>query len=172
MPDLYIYRDLQTQKLNSLALPQACTFSAKNIIGTRQTFWMLIQFSGCVRFSNPWVPKEFFFKSERWIWPSNKKYCKILFILPISNLFTKQSVQSLWVQDHFTYSIDKIIIQTSCFIVFCYLSVQNPDPLSKIPWVPWNPWNFGEGFRNPWILNRFISKCNQTRRLKHIFSKI
>ena len=67
----FIYRDLQTQKLNSLALPQACTFSAKNIICTRQTFWMLIQFSGCVRFSNPWVPKEFFFKSERWIWPSN-----------------------------------------------------------------------------------------------------
>ena len=41
--------------------------------------------------------------------------------------------------------------------------------LAWVPWVPRNPWNFGEGFWNPWILNRLITKCNQTRGLKYKF---
>ena len=61
---------------------------------------------------------------------------------------------------YFPYSLKKFIIQTSCLIAFTYQSVQNP-------WVPRNPWNFGDGFRNSWILNRLISKCNQTRRLDY-----
>ena len=41
--------------------------------------------------------------------------------------------------------------------------------LAWVPCNPGNPWNFGEGFRNPRILNRLINKYNQTRRLKYKF---
>ena len=41
--------------------------------------------------------------------------------------------------------------------------------LAWVPWVPQNPWNFGEGFWNPWILNRSITKYNKTRGLDYDF---
>ena len=38
--------------------------------------------------------------------------------------------------------------------------------LALVPWVLRNPWNFRDGFWNPWILSRLLSKCNETRCLK------
>ena len=42
--------------------------------------------------------------------------------------------------------------------------------LAWVPWVSRSLWNFGERFRNLWILSKLLSKCNKTKRLK--YSKI
>ena len=53
--------------------------------------------------------------------------------------------------------------------LFRYTGGHAVAALAWVPWVPRNPWKFVEGFRNPWILNRLLDKCNKIRHLKYEF---
>ena len=92
----------------------------------------------------------------------------LLFIIILSNhhnLTFSQHFSSTEIWSHDPWFARPVSYR--CAMAAFPLNLLKYGALAALAWVLTNPWNFNEGFLNPWILNRLLSNCNKTSRLKY-----
>ena len=92
----------------------------------------------------------------------------LLFIIILSNhhnLAFSQQFPSIEIWSHDPWFARPVSYR--CAMAAFAFNLLKYGGVAALAWVLTNPWNFNEGFLNPWILNRLLSNCNKTSRLKY-----